>query len=171
MAKKRIKRQRKTFWDYFKKESDIKRINWKVFIICLVIMGIVAFIGSIFTDTGSWYESIRPSIAPPNFVFPVVWSLLYYLIAVALYYSWLKLERKKVAMYYGINFLLNILWSYLFFTLKNPIFAFVEIIVLWFSILFLIRFNWEKCRTAGYFLIPYLLWVSFAVILNYLIVN
>lgn len=169
--RKAVKMEKKGLVNYFKKESDIRKINWKVFISCIIIMTAVAFIGSLFTDIGSWYESIKPSIAPPNLVFPIVWTLLFYLIAVALYYSWLKLDRKKVVAYYGINFILNILWSYLFFTLKNPIFAFIEIIILWLSILFLIIFNWKKCRTASYFLIPYLLWVSFAIILNYFIIS
>jgi len=154
--------------NYIKKDN--KKLNWFVFISCLVVVFIVAAIGSMFTDTGAWYESIKPSISPPNYVFPIVWTILFYFIAVSLYYSWLALNKKKVMIYYGINFILNILWSYLFFTMKNPSFAFIDIIVLWFSIMFLIVFSWKKSETASYLLIPYLLWVSFATILNYLII-
>ena len=174
MAKKRkqkkpIKRkERKSFFNYIKKESDIRKIKWGVFIACLIAVFAVAGIGSLFTDTGEWYESIKPSITPPNYVFPIVWSLLFYLIGVSLYYSWLSMKKEKVMIYYGINFVLNILWSYLYFGMKNPRFAFLEILVLWFSIVFLIGFNWKKARKASYFLIPYLLWVSFAIVLNYL---
>lgn len=175
MAKKKKQTRKimrkKGILNYIKKESDIKKVKWKVFVVCLIIVIAVALVGSIFTDTGTWYESIKPSIAPPNYVFPIVWTVLFYLIAVALYFSWLNLDKKKVALYFGINFLLNILWSYLFFSMKNPVFAFIEIIALWLSILSLVIFNWKKCRKAGYFLIPYLLWVSFALLLNYLMIR
>lgn len=154
--------------NYLKKESNLKKLNWKVFVVCLIVVFAVAGIGSLFTDIGPWYESIKPSIAPPNYVFPIAWTLLFYLIAVSLYYSWQCKDKKKVSVYYGINFILNVLWSYLFFYMQNPRFAFVEIFVLWLSIIVLIGFNWKKCRIASYFLIPYLLWVSFAIVLNYL---
>ncbi len=168
--KKQIRKnkERKGILNYLKKKSDIRKIKWGVFIACLIAVFAVAGIGSFFTDTGEWYSSIKPSIAPPNYVFPIVWSLIFYLIAVSLYYSWLSMKKERVIVYYGINFILNILWSYLYFGMKNPGFAFLEILVLWFSIVFLIGFNWKKARKASYFLIPYLLWVSFAVVLNYL---
>lgn len=170
--KREIRREtsKKSLWNYLKSESSFKKLNWKVFIISLIVVAIVAGIGSMFTNVGAWYESVKPSIAPPNVVFPIVWSLLFYLIAVSLYYSWIENKRKgrrKVIIYYGINFILNILWSYLFFTLQNPRFALLEILILWLSIFVLIGFNWKRSRKAAYFLIPYLLWVSFAIILNY----
>jgi len=171
MAKKKQKKatSKKGTLNYLKKESDIRKINWKVFIVCLIIVAAVAYIGSTFTVVGSWYESVRPSIAPPNIVFPIVWTVLFYLIAVSLYYSWIEHEKnkKKVITFYGINFILNILWSYLFFKMQNPRFALLEIFILWLSIFALIGFNWKRSRKAAYFLIPYLLWVSFAIILNY----
>ena len=179
MAKKRVKKQRQIrqksvakrgFWNYLKSESNIKKINWIVFIISLIVVSLVAYIGSLFTVIGPWYESIKPTIAPPNWVFPIVWTVLFYLIAVSLYYSWTetdKKHKKKVVVYYGINFILNILWSYLFFKMQNTRFAMFEILILWVSILFLIAFNFRHSRKAAYFLIPYLLWVTFAIILNY----
>src|SRR3989344_3788226 len=112
MAKKRkqkkpIKRkERKSFFNYIKKESDIRKINWGVFISCLIAVFAVAGIGSMFTGTGEWYESIKPSITLPSYVFPIVWSLLFYLIGVSLYYSWLSMKKEKVMIYYGINFVL-----------------------------------------------------------------
>jgi len=174
MAKKRKQNKKearkKGFFNYIKTESNIKKLNWKVFIICLIIVALVAFIGSLFTNVGAWYESVKPSFAPPNIVFPIVWTFLFYLIAVSLYYSWTESEaknKKKVALYYGINFILNILWSFIFFTTQSPRLALLEILILWVSILYLIAFNWRKSRKAAYFLIPYFLWVTFAIILNY----
>jgi translocator protein len=178
MARKKTRKQirkktpeKKGPWNYLKKESSFKRLNWKVFIISLVIVIIVAGIGSLFTDTGSWYQSIKPSITPPNLVFPIVWTVLFYLIAVSLYYSWLSSKDKEklmVIILFGINFILNILWTFIYFKNRNPLIAFIDIVALWVSILVLIIYNWRRDRKASYFLIPYLAWVSFAGVLNYL---
>ena len=149
------------------------KINWKVLIVSLLIVYAIAVIGSLFTagntDT-EWYESIKPSITPPNLVFPVVWNILFFLIALSLYFAWTAgKEKKKIIIFYGINFLLNILWSFLFFSWKRTRMAFFGLILLWLSILYLIIFTYKKDKKAAYLLIPYLLWVSFAGILNYLI--
>ena len=82
-----------------------------------------------------------------------------------------KRDEKKIAIIYGINFILNILWSFLYFYMKNPFFAFIEIIFFWFSILSMIILSWKISKKAGYLLIPYLLWVGFAIILNWLSVK
>ena len=148
-----------------------KKINWKVFIFSLLIVYAVAGIGSSFTKIDSWYESIKPALAPPGWVFGVVWTFLFYLIAIAMYYSWTnsnKKEKKKVFSFYAVNLILNMLWSFIYFKAKNPAFALVVLIVLWCSILALIIMNWKINKKASYLLIPYLLWVSFASILNIL---
>jgi translocator protein len=175
--KKHIKKRvenKKGFWKYMKNETSFRKIHWITFVICMIIVFAVAGIGSLLTNVGSWYESIKPPIAPPNFVFPIVWTLLFYLIGVSLYYSWTenpKEKRKKIAIYYGINFIFNILWSFLFFFLQSPKIALGEILLLWVSIFAMIMFNWKHSRKAAYFLIPYLLWVSFAVVLNYMAIK
>ena len=152
-----------------------KKINWKVLIVSLVVVYAIAFIGSIFTSpvtSSEWYESIKPSITPPNWVFPVVWNILFFLIALSLYSVWVaeERERDKVAIVFGINFILNVLWSVLFFALKSPKLAFFELIFLWMSILYLVIFSYKRDKKAGYLLIPYLAWVSFAGILNWLMI-
>lgn len=150
----------------------MRKINWKVLIISLIVVYAVAFIGSIFTVNvnTSWYETIKPSITPPNWVFPIVWNILFFLIALSLYFSWVKAKDKKskLVIVFGINFLFNTLWSLFFFTLKNPILAFYEIILLWLSIFLMISATYKINKTSCYFLIPYLLWVSFAGVLNFL---
>lgn len=149
----------------------------RIFIVCLLIVFSVAFIGSLFTaenTKSAWYESIKPSITPPNFVFPIAWSILFFLIAVSMYFAWLssdKNEKSSILFLYGVNLVLNICWSLLFFAFKNILFAFVEIIIMWISILSLILFTWKVDRKASYCLIPYLLWVSFASLLNYLMLK
>ncbi|MBU0958243.1 MAG: tryptophan-rich sensory protein, partial [Nanoarchaeota archaeon] len=140
----------------------------------LVVVYLVAFVGSLFTSgntSGDWYESIRPSITPPNWVFPVVWNILFFLIGLSLYFAWVgskKSDKGKVAVVFSLNFVLNILWSVLYFGLKRVDLAFVEIIFLWFSILSMVIVCWKIDKRAGWLLIPYLLWVGFAGILNYL---
>lgn len=153
----------------------IKKINWKVFIVSLIIVYLCAFIGSIFTSTNvdsEWYNSVRSSLTPPNWVFPVVWNILFFLISLSIYFSWTCAKnekiKKKIILFFGINLILNILWSVFYFGMKNPLFGFFDLILIWISILGLILFTYKISKTASYLLIPYFLWVSFAGILNYL---
>jgi len=156
-------------------KERMKKINWKVLIASLVIVYLVAFVGSLFTSTNTdseWYDSIRPSITPPNWVFPIVWNILFFLISLSLYFSWSGSEksdvRRKIVIVFGINFILNIFWSFLYFGLRDPFYAFIEIFVLWISIVLMIYVSYRIDKKAGWLLVPYLLWVSFAVVLNYL---
>jgi len=157
------------------KEKDIKRTNkFAVFLACIIIVYIAAGIGNIFTSgnvNSAWYQSIKPSITPPNFVFPIAWNILFLLITCSLFFAWInsnKKEKKKISLLFAVNLILNILWSFLFFFLQMPAFAFFELILFWFSILFLVIGLWKISKISSWLLIPYLLWVSFASILNYL---
>jgi translocator protein len=153
-----------------------KGFNLKVFIICLLIVFlIVGGIGTIFTASNTntvWYSSIKPSITPPNWVFPIAWNFLFLLISFSLYFAWMnsknKQQKNKVAIIFGINFILNIFWSILFFGLKQTRIAFVEIILFWISILAIILITKDINRKSPWLLVPYLLWVTFASVLNYL---
>jgi len=148
------------------------KINWKVLIVSLVVVYSVAFLGTLFTSgntQGEWYESIKPSITPPSWVFPIVWNILFLLIALSLYFAWIKNKKhKEIALVFGINFFLNILWSYFYFYLKNPFLAFIEIIILELSIVGMILITYKINKKSAYLLLPYLVWVGFATILNYL---
>ena len=154
-----------------------KKFNFKVFIVCLlVVFLIVGGIGSLFTSNNtntSWYSSIKPSITPPNIVFPIVWNFLFLLISFSLYFAWTcskgKSQKIKVAFLFGINFVLNILWSVLFFGLKLPKIAFIEVILLWLSILAVILGVNNISRKSSWLLLPYLVWVAFASILTALV--
>lgn len=153
-----------------------KKFNLKVFIICLlVVFLIVGGIGSLFTSSNTntaWYSSIKPSITPPNWVFPIAWNILFLLITFSLYFAWVnsknKEQKKKVALIFGINFILNILWSVLFFGLKYTRLAFIEIILFWISILTMILITRKITKKSSWLLLPYLVWVAFASVLNYL---
>ncbi|MGY4884922.1 MAG: TspO/MBR family protein [Nanobdellota archaeon] len=152
------------------------KFNLGTFVICLLIVFlIVGGIGSIFTSNNTnteWYSSIKPSITPPNWVFPVVWNILFLLITFSLYFAWTssrdKQQKTQVVLLFGINFILNIWWSVLFFGLKLLQLAFVEVIIFWFSILALIIGTTKINKKSAWLLIPYLLWVAFASILTYL---
>jgi tryptophan-rich sensory protein len=79
-----------------------------------------------------------------------------------------KKEKRKIILVYGINFVLNILWSVLYFGLRNPVLAFFELVIFFFSIIAMIFVSYQIKKQAFYLLVPYALWVAFASILNYL---
>jgi translocator protein len=150
--------------------------NPKVLIICvLIVFVILGGLGGLFTlknVNSEWYQSIQPSITPPSWVFPVAWNFLFVTIAFSLYFAWMnsknKKQKNKVAIIFGINFLLNILWSALFFGSKLIQIAFFEVIFLWLSILVIIFIMRKISKESSWLLIPYLIWVAFAGVLNYL---
>lgn len=120
----------------------------------------------------TWYPTIaKPSFNPPNWIFMPVWSTLYIMMGLAAGLVWDKIEQQRETVRKGIIFFwiqlaLNALWSYLFFGLHNPLLAMIEIVVLWLMIYeTFVQFN-KVNKVAGYLLIPYLLWVTFAAVLN-----
>jgi len=144
----------------------------KLLITSLILPQLAGLAGSVFTAPAidSWYSQLnRPVIAPPNWLFAPVWTLLFVLMGISLYL--LKLSRPKKASqalkYFYIQLGLNFLWSLFFFGLKMPWLAFVEIIILWYYIFQTIKSSYSVKPLAGYLLVPYLLWVSFASILNF----
>ena len=149
------------------------KIRWKVLIISFIAAYLAAGIGSIFTSAGvksDWYQEIKPGMTPPNWVFPVVWGILFFLIALSLYFSVIKAGKKmnKVLLLFGVNFLLNILWSVFYFGMRNPGVALIDLILIEISTLSIMSFAWKIDRKASWLLIPYFLWVLFAGILNYM---
>ncbi len=154
----------------------MKKIDYKKLIICLLIPQLAGLLGSIanFTSLDSWYIALnKPSFNPPNWIFGPVWTILFILMGLALYLVWQKksLFNKKQWQFsikiFSIQLGLNILWSYLFFFFRNPLAGFLEIILLWIFILLNIIYFYRLNKTAGLLLVPYLLWVSFAMFLNF----
>ncbi len=133
-------------------------------------------IGSIFTvpAISSWYLALeKPFLSPPNWVFGPVWTLLYLLMGIASFLILQKgFKRKdvKIALaVFALQLALNAIWSVIFFGFKNPFFALLEIVVLWAAILGTVLAFMKVSRVAAALLLPYMLWVSFAVYLNYAI--
>jgi len=120
----------------------------------------------------TWYPSlIKPSFNPPNWVFAPVWSTLYAMMGVAAGLVWDRIDYereivKKALVFFAIQLALNALWSYLFFGLHNPMLAGIEIIILWLMIFETYSQFVKINKIAGYLLLPYLAWVSFAAVLN-----
>lgn len=145
----------------------------KIIISIIACIGLGA-IGSIATSSSidTWYTTInKPSFNPPSWLFAPVWTILFALMGLAAAYVWDKgLDRKAVRsalILFGIQFLLNIAWSFLFFGAQNPTLAFIEILILWVFIFLTIRAFFKIKKLSGWLLVPYLLWVSFASILNF----
>jgi tryptophan-rich sensory protein len=143
---------------------------------CIIVCQLAGFIGSMFTTPAipTWYANInKPSFNPPNWVFAPVWTTLYLLMGIALFLVLLKgLKEKYVkiaVLVFTFQLVLNSLWSFLFFGLQSPSAAFIEIILLWAAILASIILFFRISKIAGYLLIPYILWVSFASVLNFAI--
>lgn len=143
--------------------------------IALIVPQAAGALGSVFTASAipAWYDTlVRPDIAPPNGAFAPVWTLLFLLMGIAWYLVWRKgWSAKGVALASWLFFAqlaLNVLWSVLFFGLRNPGLALVEIGILWLAILATAAAFFKVSRTAALLLVPYLLWVAFAAYLNYL---
>lgn len=148
---------------------------FKLILSVVICLGAGA-IGSLFTASSipTWYTTIeKPFFNPPNWIFGPVWTLLFIMMGVALFLVWNKgwqNKKVKIAMLiFGIQFLLNILWSILFFGFLSPFYAFVEIIFLWLAILVTIIYFYQISRPASWLLVPYIFWVSFASVLNFFI--
>jgi len=121
---------------------------------------------------GGWFKGLaKPSFNPPNWIFGPVWTTLYLLMGIALFLVWrrgLKTAGVKAALVlFLIQLVLNVLWSVLFFGLHQPALAFFEIAALWVLILLTMLKFFGFSRPAGWLLFPYLLWVSFASLLNF----
>lgn len=138
---------------------------------------LVGAIGSIYTQTGlvDWYSTLtKPALNPPDYLFGIVWPILYLLMGIAAFMVWRKglgwpEVRWALSIYTG-QLLLNGIWSWLFFGRQDPEAALIEITALWLAILTTIFAFARISRTAAFLLVPYLLWVSFATYLNYQIV-
>jgi len=145
----------------------------KIIIAVAVCLGIGFFSGfATQSSIDSWYETLnKPAFNPPNWIFAPVWTLLYILMGIAAGIVWSKgfyHKWVKTALYHFIfQLLFNGLWSIVFFGFRSPGFALIVILVL--LVLIVLTYKWFKIvnNTAAYLLIPYLLWVGFATILNF----
>ncbi|MFC1501093.1 TspO/MBR family protein [Elusimicrobiota bacterium] len=142
-------------------------------VVSILICQTAGFTGSIFTQmsVNTWYQTInKPAFNPPNSIFPIVWTTLFILMGISLFLVWNEkfddTEKKKAYYLFGLQLFVNVLWSLSFFGLRAPFLALIVLIGLWFLILLNITSFYKINKISGYLLIPYILWVSFAGVLN-----
>jgi translocator protein len=150
-----------------------KPLDILILIVCIAICEGAGVIGSFFT-TGkipTWYATLKkPALRPPNWLFAPVWTVLYLLMGIAAYLVWQegldKPDVQTALVIFGIQLLLNVLWSVVFFGMESPSGGLVVIAALWVEILFsIIRFV-PLSLAAGLLLLPYIAWVTVAAALN-----
>lgn len=129
-------------------------------------------IAGIFTaqSVPEWYETLnRPAFNPPNWIFGPVWTALYILMGVSLFLIWkqkVSKERNIAILVFMIQLLFNFGWSFIFFYFNMIGLAFIEIILLWISIVIMLVLFYKIKPLASYINMPYLIWVTFATVLN-----
>ena len=150
-------------------------MKWSRFFTLLACVLLPLIIGSLsgLANAGSlndWYVQLnKPNFNPPGYLFGPVWTVLYLLMGVSLYLIWKSpkgKQRTNALIIFGVQMFLNFVWSFIFFYFRQIGLALIDIIALWLMIVYMI-FNFHKInKVAAYIQIPYLLWVSFATVLN-----
>mgnify|MGYP001599366239 CR=1 FL=1 len=148
--------------------------KWLKLILCIIAVELIGIAGGFFTSSSvnSWYSTIiKPSFNPPIWLFGPVWTILYAMIGLSLF---LFLEarqkskdKKKGYWIFGVQLLLNFMWSIVFFGMQQIFGALIVIALLWIFILLNILAFYKISKVSGWLLVPYWLWVSFASVLNF----
>lgn len=171
--------------------------NIPLLIFCIVLSELAGSLGSIFTVSAipTWYATLaKPALNPPNWIFGPVWFTLYFLIGVSLFLVWKrhwkvthqiftrhkkswnrwsqqlwlgKWQTFNIVAIFIFQYVLNILWSVVFFSWHSPMLAFFTLGALWIAIIYTIVNFYRVSKLAAWLLLPYLLWVSFAGYLNW----
>ena len=148
--------------------------NPKLLLISLSITLAIGFFSSFFTISSiqTWYQTLnKPNFTPPDFVFAPVWIILYILMGISLYFVLLKKPKDKHGLnYFFAQLALNFFWSIIFFYLHATLIAFFEILFLFSFIVLTIESFYKIEKRAAYVLIPYVVWVFYAGVLNLSIV-
>lgn len=148
------------------------RIKWKELLIAVAIPLAVGGLAALLTGGGmDVFEAVdKPPLSPPGWLFPVVWTILYALMGVASYLVWQTVGsprlRQRALRLYGLQLVANFVWPLLFFNLQWYLFSFLWLVLLWMLILLTLLSFRRLSPPAGWLLVPYLLWVTFAGYLN-----
>jgi tryptophan-rich sensory protein len=146
-------------------------------VISISLCVLIGSLGGYFTagEIDTWYAGLnKPNLNPPNWIFAPVWTVLYVLMGIALYYFWTthsEESKKNGYMFFFGQLVLNFLWTFFFFSWHRPLFAFIDIILLIGALIVTIYYFSRVKSTAGLLLVPYLLWVLFATYLNLSIIQ
>ena len=145
------------------------KIQWKKLIACILIPLAVGGLAALSTrGSMEMYQSLnKPALAPPSWLFPAAWTVLYILMGVASYLVLIAGSANKTALdIYGLQLVFNYLWPIFFFTLGAYLFSFIWLVLLWLLILATAILFYRINKTVGWLMLPYLLWVAFAGYLN-----
>lgn len=138
----------------------------------ILLCSLAGAIGASF-EPGAWYETIiKPSFTPPDRVFSIVWPVLYLVMAVAAWMVWKEFgfeEGRRPLKWFMVQLMLNAVWSWLFFGTHNVGPALAEMVLLWSAVIFTTLLFWQYNRWAGWLMVPYTIWITYAVALNYAI--
>jgi tryptophan-rich sensory protein len=150
--------------------------RWPPVLVAAAVAMLVALVGGTITDIGPWYQGLaKPAWQPPAWLFGPAWTLIYALTVLSAVRAWRTAPganaRAAVVALYCLNGVLNVLWSAVFFALRRPDQALVEVVFLWLSVLvpLLVVRRWSP--SAAWLLLPYLVWVAFAGWLNLAVVR
>jgi benzodiazapine receptor len=151
---------------------DFVTDRWLEIAVAFGSVMVVATLGGLLTEVGPWYEGLKfPWFRPPNWLFGPAWSVIYFLIATSGVIAWSHAPddstRHGLIRLFAVNAVLNVLWSPLFFIWKRPDWALYELLVFWLSVAALVVYISRVSSTAGWIIAPYLVWVTFAGLLNW----
>jgi tryptophan-rich sensory protein len=146
--------------------------RWKPIAIAAASALLVAVLGGLMTDIGPWYVHLKqPAWKPPDWAFGPIWTTIFALAAAAGVIGWRRApsraQREWMLIFFASNGFLNVFWSLLYFRLHRPDWSLMEVPVLWLSVLALILLLRRFALTAAWLLMPYIVWVSIAAVLNW----
>ncbi|MGJ7614007.1 MULTISPECIES: TspO/MBR family protein [unclassified Variovorax] len=145
---------------------------WKPVLVAALAALCVAVLGALMTDLGPWYRGlVQPAWKPPDAAFGPIWTTIFALAASAGVIGWRRAPRggmrEWMLVLFALNGFLNVLWSLLYFRLHRPDWSLIEVPFLWLSVLALVLLLGRVSKLASALLLPYLLWVAIAAVLNW----
>lgn len=149
-----------------------ERTRWIGLAFLLIVCVGAGGLGAVATtpQIEGWYRTLaKPAWTPPDWIFGPVWTTLYILMAIAAWLVWKPAGLKSAGLplsLFAVQLILNIAWSWIFFGSRQPGWAFAEVVLLWIAILATVVVFFRCSQVAGWLLVPYLAWVSFAAVLN-----
>jgi tryptophan-rich sensory protein len=155
----------------------MKKENITKLFISILLCQLAGLVSLVYTQKSisTWYPTlIKPAFMPASWLFAPVWIALFLLMGIALYLVWQKDKKMNInsaMVLFSIQLLLNVMWSVFFFGMQNPLYGFIDIMLLGLAILATTLSFWKISKTASYLLVPYLLWVIFAAVLNFYVLK
>lgn len=149
---------------------------WKPILVVLLVVLVVGGVGDQLTVLDEWYDALRqPWFKPPDWLFPIGWTIIYLFTGTSAVLAWQRAPSTALRAWLLWTHLasaaINILWSFLFFTLQRPDWSLYEVVVLWLSVAMLTVISFRCDRTAGWLMMVYLAWVTFAGTMNWAVVD